>query len=433
MNQNEQNLPLVDVLQQCNQEGKSPSTNYQVWLECLQEVFQSLGYQNTAADFVSAINQVWGQQVTEQIMLTAVTTLVNASGGYPFASTVVQTLIDGLLATFLIRDNLNDVGGQSEAPFWSSPDIINYGTNTLTVAAAISMQSEYITCQFNNGQQNNMYIRARNISNSPASGYVSLYSVPSSLLMSPQSWLPFEMGYPSSAENFYDQSNSQQIQPGEMCLNTTPFNYAGIPSGGHFCLVAVASGANGMPFDIPQSFPSNAALASWVQNNPNVSQRNMDYGFVTGNTGTMYVTIGNNNNIASNFIITITPENSNKLPEGTIVSASITDVRAPYSPPPQQWSPEGISFPEFTVPANIDGSPQNPLINISLYIELPQGSSFSDSAPIMVNYYQVPSATPDQLELTMLSMHQIPGGANVMADTVEESSLLLLGSCSFIF
>lgn len=434
--------PLVAVLQQCNQEGTNPS-QLTAWEDCLQEVFQSRNYNDTATGFVSAINQVWGPQVNAQLMLSAVTGLEDGSKSHPFTEAIVQPLINALLATFLIRDNLNDVGGQSASPYWISPDIINYGTDMLTVTEATNSMSSYINTSFNNGQNNNMYIRTRNISNTAASGYVSIYSVPASLLLTPQSWLPFAISQPSSAESFYDASNAAQIQPTEIGLTTTPFTYMGPPSGGHFCLIAVASGANGMPFSIPTGFSSNAQLAAWVEGNPNVSQRNMDYAAISGTIGTMSVTVGNSNNKASGFIVAMKPGSNQSFPVGTMVSVSITDSRAPYSPPPQQWAQAGISFYGLTVPANITGTPQSPLINMTITIQLPTGTSFANTPSISIEYYQIPSTNADQTELSVVRSYKIPlyidgqtGLAqNEESDIVETEDvpLILLGMCNFNF
>jgi len=454
--------PLLVVLQQCNQDGLSPTVDYKAWATCLQEVYQQLGYTNTAADFVTAINQVWGPQVSGPTMLNAVTALTNSVGQQSFTAAVVQPLIDGLLATFLIRDTFSDTGAAHDGVHWVSPDIINYGTTTLTVAQAAGSMGSYINSTFTDGQDNSMYVRAQNIGPNAASGYVTLYAVPGSLLLTPQSWLPYEMSQPSSLENFYDQSNAAQIQPGEVCLNTTAFNYRGLPGGGHFCLIAVASGANGMPFPVPDSFPTNAGLAGWVLDNPNVAQRNMDYGAVSGTTGTMNATVGNNNNVATTFIVALTPGPGNTFPAGTTVSASITDTRAPYSPPVQQWAAGGISFYNLVIPPNINGAPGSPLINMTLTIQLPAGASFSGTSPILVTYYQVPTNQNDDLELALIRNIKLPDPAqlpqevkvaargaatgnqapqamkayvtNLFANEDEDGTqLLLLGACQFTF
>jgi hypothetical protein len=438
--------PLLVALQQCYQEGMSPVNNYTVWANCLEEVYQQLGYQNTASDFVTAINQVWGPQVSGPTMLNAVTSL-NNTGGQAFPASVVQPLINSLLATFLIRDDFNDNGSTQAGIFWSSPDIINYGTNTLTVATAAATLNQYINTNFNDGQNNNMYIRAKNIGSAPATGYVTLYAVPCSLLLTPQSWLPYEMSLPSSLQNLYDQSNALQIQPGEICINTTAFNYQGLPGGGHFCLIAVASGANGMPFPVPQSFPTNVDQANFIINNPNVAQRNMNYGNITGSTGIMNATLGNNNNVPTSFLISLTQNNEGSaLPAGTTVTASITDPRCPYAPPVETWY-NGVTLGGLTVPASINGTPGAALLNISFTIQLPPGASFAGTAPIMVSYYQVPQGQNSLMEAEVIRNYKLPGanqaaraakGLNVFAANMESSEmvddgtpLVLMGACQF--
>ncbi|KAA5536146.1 hypothetical protein F0919_00295 [Taibaiella lutea] len=457
-----QYLQLLLALQQCNLDGVSPTFDYQDWVAFLQAVYQQMGYTNTAADFVTAINQVWGSLVVGPTMLNVVTALTNSVGQQSFTAAVVQPLIDGLLATFLIRNTFSDTGGVHDGVHWVSPDIINYGTTTLTVAQAVSSMGSYINGTFTDGQSNNMYVRAQNIGPNAASGYVTLFAVPSSLLLTPQSWLPCQISQPSSLENFYDQGNLAQIQPGEVCLNTTAFNYSGSPGGGHFCLIALASGANGMPFPIPDNFPTNAGLAGWVLDNPNVAQRNMDYGAVSGTTGTMNATVGNNNDIATTFVVTLTPGPGNTFPAGTTVSASITDTRAPYAPPVQQWAAGGISFYNLVIPPNINGASDSPLINMTLTIQLPVGASFSGTSPILVTYYQVPTNQNDDLELALIRNIKLPDPAqlpqevkiaargaaignqvpqamkvyvtDIFANEDEDGTpLLLLGACQFTF
>jgi hypothetical protein len=420
--------PLVEVLQQCNQNGESPSTNYQAWTECLQDVFASRNYVDTANSFVSAINQVWGPAVTSTIMLSAVTGLTDFNNQQAFTTAVVQPLITALLSTFLIRDNLSDTGGQSSSPFWISPDIICYQQNTLTVATAVSDYGTDLNEPFTNGEANNFYIRAVNISTNSATGYVSLYAVPVSLLLTPQSWQLAEISTPASTENFYDSSNSATIAPNEICLTTTPFTYQGVPGGGHFCMIAIASGANGMPFPIPASFSSNAAQALWVETNPSVSQRNLSFQAFTGSQATLVVSLGNNNSTAGSFIVTVTQSGAGSYPSGTTIAATITDSRAPFNTT-QNWSSGGVSF-LIGIPANINGSSGNSLISLSITITLPTTSSFSGTAPVSIGYYQVPSQSFDAEEQLVIRGHKIPSVTKLA--TTEISQLILLGTCNFI-
>jgi hypothetical protein len=336
--------------------------------------------------------------------------------------------------SFLVRDNLSDIGNNSQSPYWISPDIICYGTNVLSVNNAAQQYSTDMNQAFVNGQANNFYIRAKNITASSATGTVMLWYSPNSLFLTPQSWTP--INFPTTTATFFDINNSGTILQGEVCLTTTPFTFSGVSAGGHFCLIAVAS-TNGIPFPVPASFPSNAAMALWVQSNPNVSQRNLDFPAAPANIVTLSSLLGNTNSSAAAFMIAVTPlGNGNDYPIGTTVSAIITDSRLPggqYLPPSQSWSASGVSFIGLTVPANVDGSPGNPLMGLSVTITLPNGSTFTGTKQIAVTYYQIPSSElTDELgdmELAATKKYLLPSAKK--AGTVETASLIELGICTF--
>lgn len=65
-------LPLTTVLQQCNDnEHLNPTKDYNLWVECLQEVYETRTTKPTAAEFGDAIYSVWNVNLTRNIFSTA--------------------------------------------------------------------------------------------------------------------------------------------------------------------------------------------------------------------------------------------------------------------------------------------------------------------------------------------------------------------------
>ena len=91
-----------------------------------------------------------------------------------------------------VRDALDDNGTipYSGATACSSPDIIPAQQQVLSAATLINTYPQNPTnTNINTQQINNIYVRAKNLSSSAASGTISLYWAQSSLILTPSQWV----------------------------------------------------------------------------------------------------------------------------------------------------------------------------------------------------------------------------------------------------
>lgn len=330
---------------------------------------------------------------------------------------------------FLTRDNLTDDGGNSEGTICVSPDIMCTGeTASMTLDKAIFTYSVRPWASITTGSDNYFYIRGKNISGSSLTADVKLFYSPCSLLLTPESWQ--EIG--TSPHSFVIADNNETIANNDICYTDHPFTFKGLPTGGHVCLVAVSS-INGLTYPIPKRFQSNAHLDHFVRKSPNVAQRNIFFQPVSGNVGSITVTLGNNNPKHEMFDITLTQNGSAaNYPSKTTVSGQISgtyDGGKPFSKtfPSQNWTSTGIAFPPVSIPGNITGSQANPLLKLTITVTLPSGSSFADTNPLTVTYLQYPSSDSryHEIESTALRDIEVPSYDN--PGTMETKSLILLG------
>ncbi|MCF2874782.1 MULTISPECIES: IPT/TIG domain-containing protein [unclassified Tenacibaculum] len=332
----------------------------------------------------------------------------------------------------LIRDNLNDTGGHSSGAHWISPDIICYGQDTLTFNDVNSKYAEYLHKPFKNSEDNNFYVRVKNLGENPTGGSVQLFYSPVSLFLTPEVWS--QIVSPTQNGEFMGAEGAISIQPNEIGFTPLPFNFTGIPTGGHFCMIAIASEQN-MTFPKPTSFENNGAMALWVKSNPNVSQRNMAFEAVNKPEATFNTTIGNNNNNASKFYLTVTPAGgTGNYPAGTIVKVYISDSRAPYTNQ-QTWSnTNGVTFNGIKIDGQANGGVGESLINVKITVSMPtgHGNTFARKTALDVNYYQEPSAPGLYAE----EEHVIQSYTMAHHENSElaiTKAAILLGTCEFLF
>ncbi len=88
-----------------------------------------------------------------------------------------------------IRDTLKDTGEvpSVQTPTYS-PDIICYQNNLLTSDLARETYDKYICKSFVNRRVNNIYVRARNISDKTLQGKVKAYYASLNILYNPAKW-----------------------------------------------------------------------------------------------------------------------------------------------------------------------------------------------------------------------------------------------------
>lgn len=175
-----------------------------------------------------------------------------------------------------MRDNFNDSG---TVPVWDpnvsqSPDIIPYGTGTLTAVELVdSYPGPAYASSIIANNLNNIYVRAKNLYSGATGGQIQLYWAPGNLLVQPSVWKnQLIMNNNTFPYASLDATSYEQVVPGDQ-----PFTFAVEDSmGSHFCFVATVTTPRS-PDPIPATdFPSWQGFVDWVAENPNVAWHNVD-------------------------------------------------------------------------------------------------------------------------------------------------------------
>ncbi|WP_296595116.1 C1 family peptidase [Phenylobacterium sp.] len=173
------------------------------------------------------------------------------------------------------RDNLQCVG-QTPAPSppSASPDIIPYGTTPPADPQAQFGASGWRQDQGKSliqGVQNSIYVRALNLSAAAQTAQAYLYYSPASLLLWPSQWRNNALSTASGA----GYATLTAAAQGQIAVSEAfTWNPPGLPSGDHYCLISRLVTAQ-HPNPVPADFPTVAAFANYVLNNPGVGWRNV--------------------------------------------------------------------------------------------------------------------------------------------------------------
>jgi|GEM_PF-1200627 len=333
----------------------------------------------------------------------------------------------------LIRDNFQDTGNvPTTGNIWTSPDIIPYGDNVLSAASAVSTYGgPDIGKPVVTNQNNNIYVRSKNISGAAMPGNVNLFYANASLFLDPNSWQPVNVPVTSNAFVTTTSPLSTTIPVNGIALVQSPFTLGGVPANAHYCFICVVNN-NNVPFPVPSSFSSNSAFGIWVTNSANVAYRNIVLGTGSPANVVSFTTFGNANPIASTMIFSVVGAN---VPAGTTWAASCADAR--LSPPfsaSGTFSSSGTASTQLTVPANIAGG--NPLMSMAFTFTNPGGQPFPSGTMFQVSYYQVPTARAvagvdddfRALEAEASAEHVIAARDPQNEEGFETATLILLGS-----
>lgn len=321
-----------------------------------------------------------------------------------------------------VRDNFGDTGLYPSAGNpCQSPDIIPMQGGVLTWATANATyggpdQGQSII----NGGVNNIYVRAKNLNTAAGAGTASLYYANASLFLLPSTWTQVNSPGGGGALSLVDGSGNLNIAPGGVAISSPAFLLTGLPPGPHYCLISVLQTAT-HPVTIPATFPSNAAFAVWVQNNPAVGWRNISY---QSNQSTQLIrTFGfaSINPVAAYFHFRVLGRG---FATGTAINAQCTDQTCPINQNMTLPAPDGngnqITGFDVSVPANFSG-------NLVITATSP-GGAFPTGATLTVTYYQYPSLE-DELEMTAAGTFAIARDTEVGAMVVA-ATLVQIGECT---
>lgn len=187
-----------------------------------------------------------------------------------------NTLWDG----FVIRTSGSDDGNIPRTVKSNSPDVICSGNqppeHPEDYIKPENYGNEYSNQIFAN-ISNYFYIRAKNYSEGPKSGYLHTYWAPSNLLLLPSLWQPNNMLTSSGAEGVMIQAEKK----GDIVANVDDaFTWVPTPpeKNTHYCIISQVSDSIDPNVGIPdQNFASGAAWADWLAQRGNWGWRNTVY------------------------------------------------------------------------------------------------------------------------------------------------------------
>jgi len=174
------------------------------------------------------------------------------------------------------RDNFNDDGTVPVPNSYvsASPDIIPYGTDTLTQQQLIDHYGPPLLHKdLQNNQVNNIYVRAKNNYNGSTSGQIYLYYAPANLLVNVSVWRSNRI---HNANGTWGANVSAQ-QLAQICPGDQGFQFNPPTSlGRHFCLLSQTC-TQMHPNPLPATdFTGWQGFVDWVRNNANVSWHNVN-------------------------------------------------------------------------------------------------------------------------------------------------------------
>lgn len=181
----------------------------------------------------------------------------------------------------LIRDSLQDVGITPSPGYpYYSPDIICTQQTTYPNPTQQFSGASYTTDPNQpliNQQNNNFYVRGKNMGTASQTGNMYVYWTKASLVMTPDIWFNQAMTslVQGKPQNYVTLPS---VAGGQISVGQTPFNWTPVPIGNndHFCVLG-AVGTNLHPWPPAQapSFANYDAFISWVRNSQNICWRNL--------------------------------------------------------------------------------------------------------------------------------------------------------------
>jgi hypothetical protein len=155
------------------------------------------------------------------------------------------------------------------------------------------------------------------------------------------------------------------------------------------------------PVVVPTSFPSNAAIVQWVQNNPAVGWRNINY--VPNGQSQLIVTHGFSNITASNWIFEC---KGFGFATNSPITVQSTDARCPIQqsgvlPAGDPTGAQTFVFEQY-VPSNLIES------SVVVTVSAPAGQTIPPGSILKVTAYQIPSN--DALEQEVAALYAVGRG-----------------------
>ena len=249
-----------------------------------------------------------------------------------------------------IRDTLGDMGtipSVTGSPTYS-PDIICYQDTPLSLTDAQISYGKYICKPF---KQDNIYIRARNISNEPRTGKVRAYYAPINLLYTPKNWTALELlGGGREVDLTSREGCASGVGAGEKCLCNKAFFLDSVKEPEkHHCMMGLVSNADGSFIELPEDFKNDNGLWEFLRMHPQIAYNNITIEMPEERIFTMPVQYGNYDEEGRRYCLSVEVLNGLDTLAGASVIAQSTSTVNPFSfNEPFQEGRREYSF-EYTV------------------------------------------------------------------------------------
>lgn len=183
----------------------------------------------------------------------------------------------------LVRDSQQDTGVVPSPGYpYTSPDIMCVQQQTYAdPGAQFGSASSYNSnpnLPMINGQNNNFYVRGKNLGSIVQGGNMYVYWSKASLVMTPSLW--FNQPLTSLINNrFQPYVALPSVAAGQVSVAATPFSWTppSISPNDHYCLVGAVNTVS--PYNWPPAqapvFSSYDEFVLWVRNNQNICWRNL--------------------------------------------------------------------------------------------------------------------------------------------------------------
>jgi hypothetical protein len=324
-----------------------------------------------------------------------------------------------------MRDGLDDSGqipytGRSAS---ASPDIIPAQNQVITAASLIaSYGSDPSGTNINTQQNNNIYVRAKNLGANAGSGTISLYYTKSSLLLTPAQWATniIKNAAGQSAISIVDANGNTSLAANAIGVGSSAFSFIAppVPQGFHYCLIAqVVTSAH--PNPVPTApFPNSGAFVTWVVNNPGICWRNVNIVAATLPSYQQGASFTNLDSAAEQYMFIVSGTN---WPINTSVNIQCTAVgfnfnyTQPFGDPSNP--PQNVTTIQ-TVPALFSGA-------VMITVTPPVGQSVPSNATIQFVFAKYTTNASESI----LRKHAIPASSFGVKGSLSAAQVVRMGEC----
>jgi hypothetical protein len=329
-----------------------------------------------------------------------------------------------------MRDGLDDSGqipyaGRSAS---ESPDIIPAQNQVITAASLIaSYGSQPSGTNINTQQNNNIYVRAKNLGASAGSGTISLYYTSSSVLLTPAQWMNniIKNASGQSAISIVDANGNPSLAANAIGVGSSAFSFIAppVPQGFHYCLIAqVVTSAH--PNPIPSgSFANTAAFIKWVVDNPGTSWRNVNIVPATLPAYQQGANFTNLDAAAEQYMFIVSgcywPINTSVNIQCTAVGFNFNYTQ-PFGAPPSTCTPsnqQNVTTIQ-TVPALFSGA-------VMITVTPPAGQPVPSNATLQFVFAKYTTSASDSI----LRKHAVPASSFGVKSSLGTVQVVRLGEC----